>query len=183
MPYTQEELKEVSEKTTEDPTLLQATNIPGSPDTNDEGEVTHKFTPVTLPDGSSWVRKPESTLDWSSYAFEQVMDDGTRNDFVFTAKDDADAQRKVRERVAATQHAGGTYKLSRMEAPKEIDLGAAFGPGLATVDEGDERKGEMAKAERKAKRGRPSKADKAAEKRAEANAADANAEKADEDES
>jgi hypothetical protein len=176
----------VAEKTTEDPTLLQATKIPGSPDTNDEGEIVHRFTPVTLPDGTSWVRKTESTLDWKNYRFEMVMDDGTRHDFSFTAKDDADAQKKVRERIAATQHAGGTYKLSRLEAPKELDLGE-LGSGQRTVAEGDESKsltGKARQAQAKAaaapkKRGRPSKADKEAQARAEANAKDAEDEKGD----
>lgn len=133
MPYSQRELKELADKTDNDPTLLAATKIPGAAELNDEGEVATKYHPVTLPDGESYVRRTDSRLEWQDYAFEMVMSDGTRHDFLFTAKDDGDAQKKVRERVAATQHAEGSYKLSRLERPRELSVGTLT--GLATVDE------------------------------------------------
>lgn len=138
MPYSQKELKEIADKTDEDPTLLQATTVPGAAEFNEDGTVKITYTPVTLPDGESYVRRQDSTLDWKNYKFEMVMSDGTRHDFIFTAKDDGDAQKKVRERVAATQHQDGTFKLSRLEAPKDLDVGKlGGGDGAKTVASSD----------------------------------------------
>lgn len=128
MPYSQNELKEVADKTDNDPTLEAATAVPGAAEADKDGNILTKYHPVTLPDGESYVRKPDSTLDWKSYKFEMVMSDGTRHDFLFTAKDDADAEKKVRERIAATNHQdGASFKLSRLEAPKEVDFSTTSG--------------------------------------------------------
>lgn len=116
------ELPEVSDKLDGDPTLAAATTVPGAMEANEDGSAKKNYHPVTLADGQSYKRRDDSTLDWKSYKFEMVMPDGTRHDFLFTAKDDADADRKVRERIAATNHQDGTFKLSRLEAPKELDF-------------------------------------------------------------
>lgn len=156
MPYSQKELKEIAEKTDEDPTLVKADKVPGAAEMKEgkkgqADEVSVRFTPVTLPDGESWVRRPDSTLDWKNYHFEMVMPDGTRHDFVFTAKDDGDAQRKVRERVAATQHQDGTFKLSRLEAPKELEVGTLGGGDKAEVVQETSDKDKKASAEKREK--------------------------------
>lgn len=146
MPYSQDELREISDKMEpgDDPTLAKADKVPGAAEMKEGSEeILTRYTPVTVPTTENLIRRPESTLDWKNYAFEMVMPDGTRHDFVFTAKDDGDAQRKVNERIAATQHNQGTFKLSRLEAPKELQVGA-FGGGdkketVKETSEGDKK--------------------------------------------
>lgn len=122
MPYSTEELKEISEdKTGEDPTLLAATTTPDA--VNPDAPQYH---PVIDRNERILVRKDDSTLDWKNYKFEVTFNDGTRQEFAFTAKDDGDAQRKVRERMALTSNQEGTFRLSRLDTPKEVfngDLG------------------------------------------------------------
>lgn len=139
MPYDPRELKEVSDETTDqDPTLTAANTVPGAAETNDKGDVVTRFHPVISREEKTYVRRPESTLDWKNYQFTMTAEDGSTNEFLFTAKDDGDASRKVRERVAATSHTKATYKLVRLDTPKELKFDLSGTPG-ETVDETDEK--------------------------------------------
>lgn len=143
MPYDPKELKEISEdKTGEDPTLLAATPTPDT--VNPDAPQYH---PVIDKNEHILVRKDDTTLDWKNYKFEVSFNDGTRQEFAFTAKDDGDAQRKVRERMALTSRQEGTFRLSRLDTPKEVFKGELGGDGKVVASNDDEdKKAKTAKA-------------------------------------
>lgn len=70
---------------------------------------------------------------WKNYKFEAQFDDNTKQEFLFTAKDDGDAKQKVEDRVKATKNQNGTYKLSLVSAP-EIASGEFGGADKKAAD-------------------------------------------------
>jgi hypothetical protein len=135
MPYKYpEELKEVShELGAEDPTLVAADKTGGG---FDEDEINEQYHPVSVGD-KTLVRDKKSTLDWKNYRFEATFEDGTRQEFPFTAPDDGAAQKAVAERKSLVHSQNGSYKLVEIPTPKELETGD-LGPKTKTIDESED---------------------------------------------
>lgn len=145
MPGTIEELREISDdKTGEDATLLAATPTPDT--VNPDAP---KYHPVIDRNEKILVRRDDSTMDWKNYKFEISFTDGTRQEFAFTAKDDADAQRKVSERMGATNRQEGTFRLSRLDTPKEVFGGELDNEGKVVAS--NDKKSDEEKADNRVK--------------------------------
>ena len=147
MPYDPVELKEKSKelKPGEDPTLTVGDKTGGGVDEDNQNPQYH---PVIDKNEKILLRDDGSTLDWKNYRFEAQFEDGTRQEFVFTAKNDGDAQAKVQDRIGPVTKQKGTYKLSLVEAPKEVFAGE-FGKNekvLKTNEKDAEKKSEKPKA-------------------------------------
>lgn len=130
MPYTPEELREISKELEqgEDPTLAVADKTGGGFDPN-----AAQYHPVIDRNEHTLVRNNASTLDWKNYRLEVTFEDGTHQEFVFTAKDDGSAQTTVADRMKYAANQKGKYKLSLVEAPKEIFAGELGGSNEVTV--------------------------------------------------
>lgn len=139
MPYDPEELKKISKelKPGEDPTLKAASKTGGGFDADNQDPQYH---PVISKGDTILVRDDNTTLNWKNYRFTAKFEDGTQQEFVFTAPNDGDAQSKVADRIKSTTNQKGTYKLSLMETPKEIAKGE-FGSTEKTV-KSNEKKGD-----------------------------------------
>lgn len=145
MPYSPEELKEISKKLEpgEDPTLKVADKTGGG---FDEDAQNAQYHPVIFRNEEILVRDDGSTLDWKNYRFEITFEDGTKQEFVFTAPDDGAAQKIVNDRIALVSRQKGTYKLSLVEAPKELFAGET-GSTEATIKSNEKDSGEKSKKE------------------------------------
>jgi hypothetical protein len=132
MPYDPQELKEISKplEKGEDPTLKVADKTGGGFDADD---INAQYHPVIFKNEEVLVRDNSTTLDWKNYRFEITFIDGTHQEFVFTAPDDGAAQKIVNDRMSLVQRQKGTYKLSLVEAPKELFAGELGGSAEVTV--------------------------------------------------
>ena len=148
MPYKYpDEIKEISRKlgAEEDPTLVAADKTGGGVD---EDKQNVQYTPIAVGD-DILVRKNESTLDWKNFRLEVTFNDGTHQEFVFTAPDEGAAKKAVEDRKKFLGSQDGTYKLVEVLAPKELDKGE-LGQGEKTV-ESNEKEASKASAKRGAK--------------------------------
>lgn len=173
MPYKfPDELKEISRKlgAEGDATLEVADKTGGGVD---EDKVNVQYTPIAIGD-DIYVRKNESTFDWKNYRLEIDFNDGTHQEFLFTAPDEGAAKKAIADRKALFHSQDGSYKLTELPTPKELEKGSLQDEGKV-VEESKETQGEKSNK-------RTAKAQKEAEKADEAPKADkaaANADKAD----
>jgi hypothetical protein len=82
---------------------------------------TPQFHPVVDQNTKVFVKASDPENPWKNYKFSAKFDDGTQQEFIFTAKDDADAQAKIKDRVASTvvtKTSPGKFTLSLLDAPE-----------------------------------------------------------------
>lgn len=161
MPYKYpDELKEVSRKlgAEADATLEVADKTGGGVD---EDEVNVQYTPIAIGD-DIYVRENKSEFSWKNYRLEVTFNDGTRQEFLFTAPDDGAAKKAIADRKALFHSQDGSYKLTELPTPKELDKGSLQDEGTVVEESKESAEEKSGKRTAKAQKDEAPKADTAA---------------------